>query len=113
MKPFSQPQQRQHGVVCGCEMPPQVLHPVPAGCYFPQDVLRRESSKQLVRPIDLGLPGFQRERDAREVVCHDSISCPPLMSVEPLPNIRDGILVECLVQTIRYVADMRQWLDTH
>src|SRR6266446_120043 len=29
------------------------------------------------------------------------------MGVEPLPNIRDGILVERLVKTIRYVADMR------
>src|SRR6202023_3766734 len=30
------------------------------------------------------------------------------MGVEPLPNIRDGILVERLVMTIRYVADMRR-----
>ena len=28
------------------------------------------------------------------------------MGVEPLPNIRDGILVERLVKTVRYVADM-------
>src|SRR6266478_8438231 len=28
------------------------------------------------------------------------------LRVEPLPNIRDGILVECLVKTMRYVADM-------
>src|ERR1700720_1529958 len=31
-----------------------------------------------------------------------------LMGVEPLPNIRDGILVEGLVKTMRYVADMRR-----
>src|ERR1700682_6486343 len=31
-----------------------------------------------------------------------------LMGGEPLPNIRNGILVERLVQTIRYVADMRR-----
>src|ERR1700682_6198577 len=31
-----------------------------------------------------------------------------LMCVEPLPNIRDGILVERLVNTMRYVADMRR-----
>src|SRR5580700_5540648 len=31
-----------------------------------------------------------------------------LMGVEPLPNIRDGILVERLVKTLRYVADMRR-----
>src|SRR5580692_189875 len=31
-----------------------------------------------------------------------------LMCVEPLPNIRDGILVERLVKTMRYVADMRR-----
>src|SRR6202165_2861308 len=31
-----------------------------------------------------------------------------LMRVEPLPNIRDGILVERLVKTMRYVADMRR-----
>jgi hypothetical protein len=28
--------------------------------------------------------------------------------VEPLPNIRDGILVERLIKTMRYVADMRR-----
>src|SRR6202166_608630 len=32
----------------------------------------------------------------------------PLMGVEPLPNTRDGILVERLVETMRYVADMRR-----
>src|SRR5438445_10200086 len=31
-----------------------------------------------------------------------------LIGVEPLPNIRDGILVECLVKTMRYVADVRR-----
>src|SRR5260370_9822831 len=31
-----------------------------------------------------------------------------LMGVERLPNIRDGILVERLVKTMRYVADMRR-----
>src|ERR1700737_2173315 len=30
------------------------------------------------------------------------------MGIEPPPNIRDRILVERLVQTIRYVADMRR-----
>src|SRR3984893_8648003 len=35
-------------------------------------------------------------------------SCGVLMGVEPLPNIQDGILVERLVKTIRYVADMRR-----
>src|SRR4029077_6243404 len=35
-------------------------------------------------------------------------SCRVLMGVEPLPNIRDGILVERLVKTLRYVADMRR-----
>src|SRR5258708_13350465 len=35
-------------------------------------------------------------------------SCRVLMGVEPLPNIRDGILVERLVMTMRYVADMRR-----
>ena len=29
------------------------------------------------------------------------------MGVEPLPNIRDGILVERLVKIMRYVSDMR------
>src|SRR5216683_5458864 len=33
-------------------------------------------------------------------------SCRVLMGVEPLPNIRDGILVERLVKIVRYVADM-------
>ena len=30
----------------------------------------------------------------------------PLMGVEPLPNIRDGIFVKRLVKTLRYVTDM-------
>ena len=30
------------------------------------------------------------------------------MGVEPLVNIRDGILVERFVKTMRYVADMRR-----
>jgi len=30
------------------------------------------------------------------------------MGVEPLANIRDGILVERLVKTLRHVADMRR-----
>src|SRR5260370_30024750 len=30
------------------------------------------------------------------------------MGVEPLPNTRDGILVERLIKTMRYVADMRR-----
>jgi len=29
------------------------------------------------------------------------------MDVEPLANIRDGVLVERLVKTMRYIADMR------
>src|SRR5713226_4435100 len=33
---------------------------------------------------------------------------PKLMGVEPLPNIRNGILVERLVQTMRHVAHMRR-----
>src|SRR5467141_1765845 len=35
-------------------------------------------------------------------------SCRVLMGVEPLANIRDGILVERVVKTMRYVADMRR-----
>src|SRR5258708_777021 len=31
-----------------------------------------------------------------------------LTGVEPLPNIRDGILEECFVKTLRYVGDMRR-----
>src|SRR5258706_9082020 len=34
-----------------------------------------------------------------------------LMGVEPLPNIRDGILVERLVKTLRYEADVRRFQD--
>src|SRR5467141_3941408 len=71
-------QQRQHGVVDGCQMSPEVKHSIPARCYFPQDLLGREASKQLVRPIDLGLPYFQPESYARGVVSHASISCQPM-----------------------------------
>src|SRR5690349_14529762 len=34
--------------------------------------------------------------------------CRILVCVKPLPNIRDGILVERLVKTARYVPDMRR-----
>src|SRR6202040_1060364 len=34
--------------------------------------------------------------------------CGVLMGVEPLANIRDGILVERLVKIMRYVGDMRR-----
>src|SRR5579863_1033121 len=55
---FSQPQQRQHRVVYGCQMPPQVEQPVSARRYFLQNLLAREGSKKLVRPIDLRFPYF-------------------------------------------------------
>src|SRR5580704_14394886 len=32
----------------------------------------------------------------------------PLVRVEPLPDIRDGILVERLVKAMRYVPEMRR-----
>src|SRR5216684_4307670 len=35
-------------------------------------------------------------------------SCRVVMGVEPLPNIRDGILVERIVKIMRYVSDMRR-----
>src|SRR5260370_17323609 len=35
-------------------------------------------------------------------------SCLLLMGVEPLPNIQDGILVEHLGMTMRFVADIRR-----
>src|SRR5258705_13296844 len=89
-------------------MSPQVKHSIPARSNFPKVLLGREASKKLVRPIDLGLPCFQPESCERRVVSHASISCQPLLGVEPPPNIRDGILVEHLVQTGRYVADMRR-----
>src|ERR1700719_955721 len=62
---------------------PQVKNPVPARRYFPQDLLRGETSKKLVRPIDLRLPCLQPEGYERAVVSHASISCQPLMGVEP------------------------------
>src|SRR6266481_5954879 len=89
MKSFSQREQRQHGVVDGCQMSPQVKHSIPARRNFPKDLLGRERSKKLVRPIDLGLPCFQPESCERRVVSHASISC-QLMGVEPLTNIREA-----------------------
>src|SRR5260370_39183182 len=77
MEPFSQRQQRQHRVVYGCEMSPQVKQSVSARRYFPLDLLGREGSKKLVRPIDLGLPYFQPDSYISAFVCHVSISCQP------------------------------------
>src|SRR5580693_8659863 len=47
IKSFSQPQQRQHRVVYGCQMSPQVEKPVSARRYFLQNLLGREGSKSL------------------------------------------------------------------
>src|SRR6267143_1206396 len=74
MKPISQPQQRQHRVVYGCQMSPQIKQPVPARRYFPQDLLGREASKNLVRPLELCLPYLQPESHIRAFVCHSSVS---------------------------------------
>ncbi len=38
---------------------------------------------------------------------NQTVHSQPLMRVEPLPDIRDGILVERLVKAMRYVAEMR------
>src|SRR6266436_1265220 len=74
MKPISQPQQRQHRVMYRREMSPQVKQPVSAGRYFPEDLLGRESSEKLVRPVELCLPPLQRESHIRAFVCHISVS---------------------------------------
>ena len=39
MKSFSQREQRQHGVVDGCQMSPQVKHSIPARRNFAKDLL--------------------------------------------------------------------------
>jgi len=70
-----------------CQMPPQVKHPIPARAISRRTFLGRESSKQLVRPIDLGLPRFQRERDAREASAMIHLLS-TANGVEPPPNIR-------------------------
>src|SRR6267143_5965514 len=78
MEPFSQSQQRQHRVVYGCEMSPQVKQSVSARRYFPLDLLGREASKKLVRPLDLRRPYLQPDSHIRAFVCHVHISCQPL-----------------------------------
>src|SRR5579871_5742220 len=77
---FSQPEQRQHRVVNGCQMSPQVEQPVSARRYFLQNLLGREGSKKLVRPIDLGFPCFQPESCIRAFVSHGSFSSQRLQS---------------------------------
>src|SRR5216684_8486258 len=42
------------------------------------------------------------------VEAHKSLEGGGLMGVDPLPDIRDGILVERLVKAMRYVAEMRR-----
>src|SRR5579864_1087060 len=81
---FSHPQQGQHRVVNGCQMSPQVEQPVSAGRYFLQNLLGREGSKKLVRPIDLGFPYFQPESCIRAFVSHGSISS------QRLPSLPEG-----------------------
>src|SRR6204780_1761065 len=81
---FSQPQERQPRVVYGCQMPPQVEQPVSARRYFLQNLLGREGSKKLVRPIDLRFPYFQPESCMRAFVSHGSFSS------QRLPSFPEG-----------------------
>src|ERR1700729_2424445 len=67
---FSQPQQRQHRVVYGCQMPPQVEQPVSARPYFLQIVLR--------------FPYFRPESCIRAFVSHGSFSS------QRLPSFPEG-----------------------
>src|SRR5271170_1208299 len=39
---------------------------------------------------------------------NQTVQSEPLMRIEPLPDIRNGVLVERLVKTLRYVAEMRR-----
>src|SRR5277367_199634 len=39
---------------------------------------------------------------------NQTVHSEPLMRIEPLPDIRNGVLVERLVKTLRYVAYMRR-----
>src|SRR5882762_6740709 len=55
-------------------MTPQIKQPVSARRNFPQDLLGRESSKKLVRPVELCLPHLQSEGYIRSFVCHSFIS---------------------------------------
>src|SRR5580692_3335576 len=84
IKSFSHPQQRQHRVVNGCQMSPQVEQPVSARRNFLQNLLGREGSKKLVRPIDLGFPCFQPESCIRAFVSHGSFSS------QRLPSFPEG-----------------------
>src|SRR5580692_12910931 len=79
-----QPQQRQHRVVNGCQVSPQVEQPVSARRYFLQNLLGREGSKKLVRPIDLRFPYFQPESCIRAFVSHGSFSS------QRLPSFPEG-----------------------
>src|SRR5437588_11909740 len=78
MKPFSHPQQRQHRVVYGCEMSPQVKQSVSARRYFSQNRLGREASKKLVRSFDLRLPPLQPESYISTIVSYSCVSFRPL-----------------------------------
>src|SRR4029077_15923354 len=78
IKSFSQRQSREHRVVYGCQMSPQVKKPVPARRYFPQNLHGREASKKLVSAINLGVPRFQPEIYVRAFVSHASVSSQPL-----------------------------------
>ena len=42
------------------------------------------------------------------VEAHKSLEGGGLVGVDPLPDIRDGILVERLVKALRYVPDVRR-----
>src|SRR5258708_34412787 len=54
------------------------------------------------------LSARELHKSLRFPLFHLLSSIPSHLCVEPLPNIRDGILVERLVKTMGYLADMRR-----
>src|ERR1700686_2160276 len=65
-------------------MSPQVEQPVSARRYLLQNLLGREGSKKLIRPIDLSFPCFQPESCIRGFVSHGCFS------FQRLPSFPEG-----------------------
>src|SRR6266404_1883396 len=78
---------------------------------FPAERRRMRGSQKacpLVRVAPSILSARELHKSLRFPLFHLLSSIPSHLCVEPLPNIRDGIFVERLIKTMRYIADMRR-----
>src|SRR6266849_4030498 len=70
MKPLTKPQKREHRVMSGREMSPEIDQAVFSGCDFFQGFFVAETRKYFIGSLDISLPSVQRNRQEQFFVRH-------------------------------------------